>query len=243
MSTQLAPPRRFVKAYHRHLHLQLQFIWSELILSHNALMQAKHYTDLFHTEEDFQKNFRRLIAIMMRLAGSSQEYMRLLGSDDDGLFNKLKNYCILFSLQESSHNHKIHSAMVQEASKAWLLSVQALTILRIPGDPSASYMQSKIHPYIEKMKKCLTRLMRLMAKVALEFRSNENVVLFLVRHQKYLDNIMESDYVLSLLRKMFDKKLTKMREFLIHRYLERGFIHLVPFINTAVDRLGKNDSI
>lgn len=238
MQSQLAPPRRFVKAYHHHHDLQLQFIWTELILAHQTVMIAKRSMEGFlPTEENSHKRLHQITSAMMRLAGSAQEYMRLFAGDDDGIFNKLKNYCILFTLHESSSS--IHAAMVQEASKAWLLSMQALTLLRMQANFLSSEAVAKTASYLEKIERILVRLMRLMTKIVSHYKSNENIVLFLVRHQKYLDAIMQEGFVISLLHKMFNQDLAKMREFLLERYAARGFHHLLTFINSAVDRLVK----
>lgn len=242
MTIQLAPPRRFVKAYHRHHHLLLQFIWSELILAHQAVVLAKQALDDTHIDndgEDSQLLLNTLTKQITRLAGSAQEYMRLFAGDDDGIINKLKNYCILFSLQDPI-GQKVHGTMIQEASKAWLYSVQALAIIRTLSQQAYSpniAQTTKLPAYLDKIHRCLIRLVHLTGRIAAQFQTNENVVFFLVRNQKAIDALYNEGFVLSLLYKMFQKKISNVREFLVRRYTERGFEHLVPFINASVDQL------
>ena len=180
---------------------------NRVILANQTVTQTKQ---ILNSNEELHIFYGRLSTAITRLAGSAQEYMRLFSADDDGIFNKLKNYCLLFSVQDS-RSQKIHVSLIQEASKAWLLSAQALSILRTLSQQHPTHIANKMLPYIDKMQRCLARLMRLMAKIAVQFQADENVVLFLVRHHKHLDAIISEGFVITLLRKML-RNLKNMRE-------------------------------
>lgn len=239
MSTRLAPPKRFVKAYHHHQHLLLQFIWTELILASQEIERAQKACASGQMEQEPKALYQALAPHLTRLAGSPQDYMRLFDSDDDGIFNKLKNYALLFSLQDPSSQKK-HAIMIQEASNAWLNAVQALGLLRTIAHQTAHVSQkqtAKLSLFIEKTQRSTLRLINLTAQITSNYKNDENVIFFLLRHQKSLNALRENQFILSLLKKMFRENLETMRKFLVKRYSERGFIHLLPFINQSVEQL------
>lgn len=237
-SSLLNPTRHYVKAYHHHDHLLLQFIWSELLLAHHAITQAKTALDMLQINNS-QEVLDLLVTHITRLSGSAQEYMRLFSGDDDGIFNKLRNYCVLFSLQNP--DQKTCLSMVQEANKAWLLAVQTLAMIRMSSHEGNNAQGiAKAPAYINKMQRCLERLVRLNSNMSLKYQNNENVIFFLVRNHREIDAMYSQGYTLKLLRKMVGKNRNKIQQFLVKKYTERGFEHLLPLIQTSVEQLASS---
>lgn len=228
MPLSVASPRRHIKPYHQHHHLLIQFILSELILAHQETLFLTEMIESRTALSD-QKTVEKLIFSITKLSGSSQGYMRLFSWSDDGILAKLKNYCTFFCLHSRSDNidqMNIH----KEANQTWLLSLEVLDLARIVSQRPDSKDANSLRIMVRKMVKSIQKLARLVAKVLPRFHHNENVIFFLLRHAEQLDRVYGIQFVVNMLKKMFPRRPQKIHQFLLKKYLERGFDKLVPTI-------------
>lgn len=227
-------PRQHSKSYHYHHHLLIQFILSELILAHDEIKDLdKIFTDPSNSRGDIIETVIRHIS---KLSGSTQGYMRLFSWNDDGILTKLKNYCAFFCQNARSKNNDQFS-MYQEANQAWLFSLHALDISRMIAQQDTAWDVDSLYNSVKKIGRSIQRLSRLAAKVIPQFRNNENVVFFLLRHVTQLDSLYGDGFATKLLRKMFTKRSQGVSNFLTKRYAERGFDHLIPNIQSKLAAL------
>lgn len=236
MSLQKMPVRSSVKAFLSSQHLLFQFIWSELLLTHHQIVQIKSLTkkiEEIEATQDIQSTLEALKPHFSKLSGSARESMRLFYWDDDGILTKLKNYCVLFSHYESSEG-KNYIELSHEANKLWLLSLEALDMLDLVSNDK---LNRKIDDFIKllgKIYRHLTRFKRLVAESVLTFHSDENVLLFMWRHQQELDQMHKRGFIRSILCTMYSGGVEEARDFIIKKYTQRGFSELLPFIRSKI---------
>lgn len=233
MSLQSMFVHRQTKAYHKHQHLLIQFIWSELILASEHTNQALDIlTELLETDKKIERDilvnsFTKHVTL---LAGSAYDYMRLFAWKDDGIFAKMKNYSSLFT-KEQMESGESNTDMSREANKAWLLSLEALDIMRLDFNVEA------LISIFTKIQKSLVRLKRYVSQAAMQFSSDENVLLFILRYHESLDNLHRPGFVKKLLLMMYPKGIQGVERVLIKKYSARGFEQLIPFIQSKIEQL------
>lgn len=231
-----------VQSYHKHDHLLFQFILLELILVHQelrrinaiALELKEGYTPIL---------FENLMSEIIKLSGASRGYMRIFIGNEAGMLTKLKNICAFFSQASSAGDQE--TEMYNAANQAWLTSLQALDIMTKYSQRKDTKVKKSI---IDSSMKCLDTVNKNVAevadiavKVALKFRHDENVIFFILLYQHSLDAIYGKNFVLKILKKMFLKKdLSCVEDFLIFKYTERGFKHLIPVIQEKIRSIGNN---
>jgi hypothetical protein len=236
---------QYFKPYYSNNRLLFQFILSEFILTlqemqiiNRILTELKPAWSKL-TEEQLSETFQALAEHMSKLSGSSQHYMRLLSWNDDGFLTKLKNYCALLCQQDTGEDRN-QTKMYLEVNQAWLLSMQFLDIIRamsMQPQPEESINENGLHIAQEKLNRSIQRLSRLVMRMVLQYRDDENVVYFLIRHKKQLDELYKPGYVASIIRKMFPKGTQNITQFLVTRYTERGFDSLIPVIQKKIAEL------
>lgn len=243
---------RDFNTYHHNHSLLLQFILSEFIITFSELQkmhllaadlkEASHHSLL--TEQD-HLIIETLMKSISKLAGSSQDYMRIFSwNNDDGALAKLKNYCAMIS-QNAGREDKEFTILHRNANKAWLACLQTLDVFRLLQQQSkktncldeASYTEFQFA--FHKMSASLRRFSNLLAELLEQFKEDENVIFFILRYQDQIDALYEPKFVAKLFSKMYSKKLQGARQFLISKYKERGFEHLLPSINTKFAELSE----
>lgn len=238
MSTHITLSRRHVKAYHHHHHLLVQFIWFELMLAQQHIKEAVNVLENLkgnHRSTTHNSLIYLLKTHITKLSGSAHDYMRLFAWGDDGILAKLKNYCALFSQNKIGLGREQFD-ISREANKAWLLSLEALDIIRVISDQPSKASKEPISLIIKKIKLTITRLKKLMIKIACHFRNDENVLLFILRHHEGLDQLHRRGFVKILLSEMYPKNINEAQKFLIKKYTARGFTELVPFIRSTFEK-------
>lgn len=76
----------------------------------------------------------------------------------------------------------------------------------------------------------LERLKKLLPKIALQFKEDENLLFFLIRHQDQWDQVYGENATAKLLKKLHPHYSTYIEE----KYAERGYGHLTPIIRECL---------
>lgn len=236
MRTQNHHPRHHcTKPYHHQQHLLIQFILSELMFAFHEIEEVIKI--LGNNALDQENEAKQLMSHLMHLSGSTQLYTRLFSWDDNSILTKLRNYCAYFCQRtgKNTERHKMHN----EANQSWLLSLRLFDLARFHiGDITRGQNpdNKELYAQLNKLMRSMQRLVRNSAKVIPEFRHDENVVFFLVRHAHALDRLYGEKFVEKLLGKMFPKRAhgNGVEVFLVKKYSERGFKHLEPTIKSKI---------
>lgn len=220
---------------HQQRALLLQFILYELILSHQEIQHINDFAKTFDSSDPPSLDI--IAPSLAKLAGSAHGYMRLFSWNDDGIQTKLKNYCALLC-QNGSGRIKNEVGMHREANQAWLISLQLLDTIRLQ-DTSTKKTIHLLQSLFKKLDLSTKRFARYTANAILLFHNDENLLFFILRYKEGLDKIYGDGYLAKALRKMFPRSLDKAKNFLVQRYTDRGFDHLIPIIQEKIEELKK----
>lgn len=237
----VASSSHHIQSYHKHDHLLFQFILLELILAHQELYRINKIA-LSLKKKVSKELFDDLASEIVKLSGASRGYMRIFVGSDLGILTKLKNICAFFSQSNSSSD--LETEMYEAANQAWLSSLQALDIMTKysanESDKGKKAPISQLTSCLEKINKNIKKLAECASEVVFKFRNDENVIFFLLVYHHSLDTIYGKEFVLKCLRKMFAKKeLSVVEDFLVFKYTERGFKHLIPVIHEKIEAIEK----
>ena len=194
-----------------------------------------------------KKLFHALKASISKLVGSSQDYMRIFSwSIENGILAKLKNNCDFFA-QNSCSEDKNALILQRYANNTWLLCLRCLDIMRaiehevlvdaLSKAKPLGYYANILFQTLEKMNLSLQRFSRILLRLLLAFKEDENVVYFLLRSKDELDALYGPDSVRKLLEQMYPRGLQEAGHFLLKKYASRGFENLLPIIAAKIAEL------
>lgn len=225
--------QRITQPYHQNHSLLFQFILSELFLAH-AEIEHLNATSSEISSPCSWRLIEPLVNSLAKLVGSTQGYMRLFSWNDFGILTKIKNYSALLS--QSLNKEEV--AMHREANQAWLLSLQALDIIYANRHVEIINVQPLLNA-LSKLQSCMQRFARLVSKIIIRFKDDENVIFFILRHIDPMNALYGTGFVHKIFGQMFGKKIEAVKDFLEQRYTNRGFLHLLPIIHEKFAELTK----
>lgn len=190
-------------------HVLAQFILDEFLIACPLIRELRTLRESFIPEEMVKK-------INDLCCGEPSHQW----SNEQGVLCKLKTYAEPFDPQLKS-----------SLSKAYHSGLQAKEMIAMNED------QDTILSQIDRLFKHFARVVELIPQLMIQFKTNENVLFFLLKNQEELDKIYEPSFVRELCAEMFDGGLQEMAEFIVKRYRERGFFHLIPTIETQIAKL------
>lgn len=224
---------RHVNTYHHNNSLLLQFLLVEFLEAFTEIQRLdilQKRTPLpNHEATSRQKESEReqIEASLAKLVGSTRDYMRLFSWNfSEGLLVKLKTYCTLF-LQNAEGNEKELIAMQHYAEKIWQACLLAIDALHETPQERAPLVAS-----LDKACSSMHRFSKLAARLIHQFREDENVIFFVVRHHQRFDRLYGNRFVYKLLNRMYQKGLRETQQVLVKKYTERGFDNILPIIQT-----------
>jgi len=224
----LTEAKAYSTPYFQQKHLLFQFILSELITTHSTFRLLSDLVGQVNGDVGM------LVEPLTGLVGSTQGHLPVVSWVQEGSLTKLKHYCALLCQDLESQQNCI--GMHQEAHQAWWISQQLLDVLK-PHPQHGKVGSWKL--LMKRLTKSIQRLTKLIEKGIWEYREDENVLFFVLRHQEQLDDLYNKRFVHGLLKKMFPKKQNTLESFLVQRYTERGFPHLAEVITTKIRELDK----
>lgn len=132
-------------------------------------------------------------------------------------------------LQNSASSEKDFIAIQHYAEKIWQGCLLATDALR-----EAPFDRPALKSAIEKASTAMHRFAKQIARLMQQFRDDENVIFFIVRHHRVLDTLYGSRFTAKLLSRMFSKGLREVQHFLLCRYAQRGFNNLESPIRSLI---------
>lgn len=231
---------RHVNTYHQSTSLLFQFILVEFAESYAEIQRLDRLctrtpAPLPDNEascrqtEDTQRQIEMSLA---KLVGSTRDYMRLFSWNfSEGLVAKLKTYCALF-LQNSDSDEKELIALQHYADKIWMGCLQAIDAIHENPQEQAALLAA-----LEKANAAMQRFAKLISRLIQQFREDENVIFYVVRHHQLFDKLYGYRFVFKLLGKIFPKGLRETHQFLIKKYTARGFENLLPAIQVHINEI------
>lgn len=242
--------RLMYKAYHHDDAILLQFFIYEFIATHLEIETLKTSFEAF--AESLNKRTSKkhsiqllqdLIVCTRKLTGANYDSVpHFYWNNDYGLLHKLNNYAALFSRTSSSDRDKalrIYQSISQSVLSCIHLHNLLLTLQEVDHGvwkehlPEISRQLIKLTTHIKQAIKCLPSVIE-------EYKKDENVVFFILRHRKEIETLFVKGSVKQLLEKMYSEGLSEAKKILIRRYQSRGFTQLLPIISEIIDNIQNN---
>lgn len=239
MTPYIGASARHVNAHHLSSSLLFQFILADFIEAFGdiqVLDQLYHQKPISIPDHPYQiynlETTSQVENILKKLVGSQKNDTRLIAWNfREGILTRLKTHCSFFS-QNADNDEKELMAMQHYVDKVWQHCMQAMDVLSESPDK-----RSLLYASLEKASGAMHRFAKLIARVIQQFRDDENVVFFLLRHKHQIDKLYGRRYINKLLCRMYPKGLREVRHFLINKYTERHFEHLLPTISTMISEI------
>lgn len=221
--------------------LLIQFILHEL--SQTTACMAKYLSLINLIQLAPSCKSRELLeeacSCMTQIAGDSHHSMRIFSWNlTEGTMTKLKLYTCYFSGNlDSQESNAIQ--LERHTEKAWINSLECLDLLReqlaLPIIESTDLsnlkkISNKLNIRIQKIAQSLTRILP-------QFRDDESVLYYLLKHQERLSDIWGPFYLTKLFKKLFPKGKEEVECFLISRYNKRHFSHIGPDLTKKIYQL------
>lgn len=237
-ATAVMPPRK-AKTYHHNNSLLFQFILIEFIEAYGDIQRLDVLCNRKPTAlSDSHPNLhnpdtrKQIEGILHKLTGTTRDYMRLFSWNfGDGLLAKLKNNCGLF-IHNAVGGEKELIALLHYADKIWLGCLQASDALSEPTPDLTTFLAA-----VEKASSSMQRFAKQMARIAMQFREDENVLFCILRYKESLDKLYGQRFVTKLFCRMYPKGLREVQQFLSQRYAARGFDNVMPAIAVKIAEL------
>lgn len=188
-------------------------------------MVLKDCVESLHGEAE--SHLLKLRHCLEELVGSPETLRIFMNHFENGLLTRLKNLCLLFLQWYPSKDQNILQ-MSHCVDKLWSLCMDSLK--HISSDCAASLLVQNIHEVIIS----LENFRHFLGEILLQYRSDENVVFFLLRHHAEFDDCYGKNFVVDLLKKMYPDGVNEVERFLSKRYALRGFQHLLPTISSKM---------
>lgn len=219
--------------------LLFQFLLSDFLASFLDILRLDtlcHRRLLPFIEKTYNEHNQELIQeiekILERLVGTKKDYIKRFSSSmNEGNLSSFKKHCLLFSHQSESEVKEL-LALQHYADKTWQncqLAVDAL------GD--APNKCAQLFAYLEKASSSMHRLGKLIARLIQQFREDENVVFFVLRHKESFDQAFGKRFITKLFGRMYPKGLREVEHFLIKKYTARSFDNIIPVITRMFHEL------
>lgn len=180
----------------------------------------------FLKDSQNQQNAAKFAEILTLLIGKGYEGIRPVAwKPESGAFTKLRNYCALYARLGDDEDRQAFD-LHQITDVIWLTLGHCLKHLRDEGEIP--------QPLLKKIFQLETRLLGALKKIIFDFREDENVLFFLLRHRQALDLMFGEKFVHKTLTRLFPDGLKEAQQFILARYQKRGFNTLTTEIEQLV---------
>lgn len=230
---------RHVNSYHQSNSLLFQFILLEFIEAYTeiqSLDQLRHRPSPLPQEGSVahQPNplYDPFSMALIKLTGSPKDHMRLFSWNfSEGLLSKLRSYCTLFLQNVDAHEKEL-LAIQHYVDKTWQSCMQAIeAIQNSPKDRPILLVA------LDKANAAMQRLAKLIARLIPQFRDDENVIFYVLRHHQIFDQLYGQRFTAKLMGKIYPKGLKEVQLLLTRKYQERGFDNLTSVISTVIKEI------
>lgn len=216
------PPATF----HQSDSLLIQFILHEFL---KLLRVTKKLKQSLQDENPLPMIRKELIC----LVGPEHDYKHLFSwSSDLGVLTKMKTYLDLLLHRDSSQVKRLKNTC-HEAWEAAILCLEVAKEGNIKTLENYKLLTDQFKNALDLFEKIPAEIKRVLPFYA----QDENIVFFLLEHKETLDASLETKFLKQLFHKMYEGGVNQAEAFLIEKYRERGFLALLPIIETKCAEL------
>ena len=228
--------------------LLFQFILSEFLQTYQSVQEI----DSIYKEMETLLIKRRLLAdaknCLVALLDRIDEISGSSSIDDAafswnlqrGSLNKLRHYCFPFVNQFEAKEGVVVNLNIC-VSKAFhtALQIKEVIIYLIQENNQSKKIPdyAMLYQLLDRLIDNINRASRLILRIILSFREDENIVYFLLRKRAEFDHSYKTSFVAKLFAKMYPEGVEEAGRLLIKRYSKRGFKHLLNNITRKISEI------
>lgn len=184
-----------------------------------------------------------LLSILPSLTGSQSVIASEISfpwTAEKGSLNKLRHYCYLFVHRSKSEDKDIANMNVC-VSKAFHSALQCREVIlslqqeSLENTSVPSYVT--LYQLLDRLIDNMRRVSRLILRILIQYRTDENVLYFLLRHREDFDRLYKTQFVIKILKKMYPRGIKEAGELLVEKYSRRGFDSIIPAINHQIEEM------
>lgn len=235
-----------LNVYSQSTSLLFQFILSEFIVTFNKIQEIERLYEQMEAQlirerlrGDVSSYLGRLLDILPMLTGSQMviaNEQTFPWTYHKGSLNKLRHYCYLLSHRSSDQIDILN--MNVAVSKAFHSALQIKEVIfslqKHCEDPHRIPNYVTLYQLLDRVIDNMRRTSRLILRILIQFKEDENVLYFLLKHKTSFDKLYKTQFVARILKKMFPKGALEAAEILREKYTERGFHNLIESITSQV---------
>lgn len=238
-----------LNVYSQSTSLLFQFILSEFVISYKKIQEIeKTYEQMesslikLRLQGDVGIYLNALLDLMPSLTGSQMVIVNeqtFPWTNHKGSLNKLRHYCYLLSHRSSGQSDILN--MNISVSKAFHSALQIREVIfslqRQCEDPHRIPNYVSLYQLLDRVIDNMRRASRLILRILIQFKEDENVLYFLLKHKTDFDQLYKTQFVARILKKMFPKGALDANDLLKKKYSDRGFHNLIESITNQVSNL------
>lgn len=223
--------------------LLFQFILAEFLLTYREALSMselvknlkKKPLPIFGSNE-CEESLNKIKSTLKILGGNSQDQQCLFSwGYDNSFLGKLKNTCALFASNFGKED-KNAASLHRYSHRAWSICSQSVDLLQTMKKGNIDNWNDSfvlLLNLIEKMQKALQHFSKLITRFLHDFKQDENVLFFVLRHQEQLDTLFGSHFVIQLFTEMFSN-VKEAGKYISKKYEYRGFNQILPLITKKI---------
>ncbi len=230
--------------------LLFQFILSEFLNAYQEINEIETLYSQIESEliknrllADIDSFLFKVLELLPHLTGTQMvitNEQTFPWTHSKGSLNKLRHYSYLFSRKLADNPEAV--SMNVSVSKAFHSALQLReVILSLQHQLFENTVPNYIALYqlLDKLIDNMRLASRLILKVLIQYKDDENVLHFLLNHQEKFDKVYKTQFVLKILKKMYPEGMKYAKDLIVEKYAKRGFPHLLDSISEQMTRLGE----
>lgn len=198
--------------------ISMQLVLSDFLATHERGEELAYASITPGPEGDWENWLARLRHHIGLLTGNQLSTERPFSwIEVPGTLNRLRRCCHQLS-QQVPEDAPLR--LCQSVNSAFHRALEARRLVTMGGEEHRTSYHlrtfiAKIHQSVPLLQRCLDH-----------FHGDENVLFFLLRHHKALDELGQG-FVLKVFGRLYPKGLRSLEDFLCNTYGKRGFDHLI----------------
>ena len=224
-----------VSACHFNNSLLFQFILTEFMEAYEHIqtleLVCQNHPLPVDNESDICGEYeqKEMDSTFEKLIGPNRDFARLIvWNSRGGVLAKLKVYISIF-LKHNFGEEKEMITMQHYIEKIYHSCQKATEILYEDPVPITSLTTA-----IDKATTAIHRLSKLITRLILHFREDENILFCVLRNQERFDRIYGRGYVAKQLIRIYPKGLQEAKSALCDKYKLRGFDNMLSIITSKI---------
>lgn len=233
--------------------LLFQFILSEFLTSYSKVNEIEGIYSSIESEliknrlqADIESSLSQTLTLIPMLTGAQMEItdeQTFPWTHNKGSLNKLRYYCFLFGQKniENPDAVKMNICVSKAFHSALQLREVILSLQHQILDGTVPNYVSLYH-LLDKLIDNMRLASRLILKLLIQYKDDENILYFLLKNQKDFDVVYDTPFVAKVLKKMYPEGLKFAKDLIVEKYVKRGFGYLIGFISKKMAELEANEN-